>query len=380
MSPNVTFRNPARYHLQPQQARTALMEEGKNQIADDSDLKFDGRTPSFVTDMLASSQFAGSGLLYKEAAKDVAKLHAKFPPLSDVAPVKLEDPFLIVPGWTTKPEKFDHLVAHLLKDQDNGDRPLYLKFGQAFTDKACTEPTEIRESDKVFVAVFDDVLSPPDKTAPQLNEAVGLIKKHKGEKVDVLGYSMGGIALRKMLDSTDTTLDQIAFLGTPHNGTRFATLADYVIKRDIGWAVKLAGMGPAHLPTMAWMKPVDPDNADSNPNLHALNENWERQADNVQEVLSVGGNGLGTISGKWGGATGGDGLVTADSVKGPGLPHKILPGRGNKQHGNIVHDSETVQLLSDYFHWQESSAKQAPAQPQAQPFQAHLFDGEALAL
>lgn len=315
-------------------------------------VKLGSREASWITDALAVTQFVGSGFLYQEAAKEAAKRQAESPPFSDAPLVKLEDPFLILPGWTTQPEKFDNLVTHLLKDPHNGERAVYLKDGKPYSDKQCSQATEVQASDKIFLAVYDDVLSPPDKTASQIAQAVQTIKGTQGEKVDVLGYSMGGLAVRKMLDQDLETLDQVAFLGTGHQGTRFAALANYVIRRDINFAMNMAGVNATHLPAMEWMMPVDPKNPDYSAKLTELNTNIERQKQNTTEMISIGSSGLATITKPWGGTEGGDGLVHESSLHIDGVPSVVLEGRGNKQHGNLPNDTEAFLELKRFFGWQ----------------------------
>lgn len=300
------------------------------------------------------AQFTGSGYLYNEAAKVALAEQRQKPPLSDAPLVKLEDPFLIAPGWTTRPEKFDALVQHLLKEPTNGSRAVYLKEGQAFLDKECTLPTEVNSEDKVFVAVYDSVLSPPEKTAPQLDRAVEMIKSVQGEKVDVLGYSLGGLAVRKMLDDRLETVDQVAFLGTAHQGTRFAALANYVVKRDIKFAMNLAGVDAGHLKAMEWMMPLNPERPETNAKLAELNANVDRQLSQATEMVSIGSDGFSTITRPWGGTEDGDGLVQASSTKLEGVPQIVLHGRGNKQHGQLPNDTETFLQLADYFNWRRN--------------------------
>ncbi len=186
------------------------------EAAPDDDVRLDSRRGSLLTDMLGVPQFVASGWLYQQGAKEAMAEQARVAPLSDASKVKLQDPLIIVPGWTTQPDKFDHLVGHLLSSGENGERTVYLKDGHAFTDKAATQKTEIQPDAKVFVAIFDHVLSAPDRTAPQLEKIIENAKKVVGERVDVLGYSMGGIAVRNMLDQYEEKLDQVAFLGSPH--------------------------------------------------------------------------------------------------------------------------------------------------------------------
>lgn len=312
------------------------------------------RDASWITDAIAVSQFVGSGILYKDAAEAAAEQQKSVPPLSDAPTVKLEDPFLILPGWTTLPEKFDNMVGHLLKNPENGTRAVYIQEGRPYADKDCTQATDITESDKIFICVYDDVLSPPDKTAPQVAKALAAIKAKQGEDVDVLGYSMGGVAVRKMLDQDMQKVDQLAFLGTAHNGSRFAALANYVIHRDINFAMNLAGINAAHLPAMQWMMPVDPKNPEASPNLSALNSNWQHQLENCNEAVSIGSDGFSTITRGWGKSEGGDGLVHASSTQSENLPGIVLHGRGSKQHGNLPSDTDAFNALADFYGWQKA--------------------------
>ena len=319
------------------------------------------RDASWVTDAIAVAQFAGSGFLYNSAAKDAASERERIPPLSNAPQVTLEDPFLIAPGWTTKPDKFNDMINHLTQDGQNGGRAVYIREGVAYSDQATTEATEINANDRVFVAVYDDVLSPPDVTGPQLKDTTDMIKQAVSPKVDVLGYSMGGIAVRKMLDNGDQTVDQVAFLGTPHTGTRFAGLADYIIRRDINFAMNMAGVNADHLPTMAWMKMVDPKDPQSNPQLSALNASAERQVSNTNEMISIGSSGLATITKPWGGTEGGDGLVQQSSLHLDGAETVVLPGRGNKQHGALPSDTDAFIEMAKFFDWQTAEETSASA-------------------
>ena len=297
------------------QQSTQTPEREASVQADRDSVTLGKRKASWITDAIAVSQFVGSGVLYKDAADAATEQKSEKPPYSDAPKVKLDDPFLILPGWTTLPEKFDDMIAHLLKTPENGDRVVYLKEGQAYSDKDCTQQTSIDQSDKIFLCVYDDVLSPPDKTAPQIATAVEMIKQNHGEKVDVLGYSMGGVAVRQMLDRDLEKVDQIAFLGVSHKGSRFAALANYVIKRDINFAMKLANVNAAHLPAMQWMLPVDPNNPEASPKLSVLNQNLPHQMENCTEMYNIGSNGFSTVTKSWGKSEGGDGLVHFSSTQ-----------------------------------------------------------------
>ncbi len=311
-----------------------------------------GDTPaSFWTDLKASGQFAVNGYLYKRAGKKAQETNAIHPPLAQAPKVQLKDPLVIVPGWTTLPDKFDHLVGHLTVDGNNGGRAVYLKDGKAFGDKDCTEPTDIKASDKVFVTVFETSVDSPDVSAPQLEKAVAAVKSSGMEKVDVLGYSMGGLSVRKMLDGGEVTVDQVALLGTANNGTRFGTLAKYIVERDIKWAMSLGGINAAHISAMDWLRTLDAKKPESNPKLHELNQNFGRQLSQASEFLSIGSKDIPSAGESLFGRVGGDGLVPATSISLPGLPTKILEGKGNKHHGNLPHDSDVFETLTEYFDW-----------------------------
>lgn len=322
----------------------------------------DGGRGSWIRDAVAVTQFAGSGILYQNAGKKAAASNDKFPPLEGVPAVKLHDPLIIVPGWGTQPEKFDFLADHLLSSGQNGERAVYLKDGRAFSDKACSVATDVATSDRVFIAVFDSSLDSPDSSAPQLQQALSVVKKGVSEKVDMLGYSMGGLATRKMLDDGTTKVDQVALLGTANKGTRFAALAEYIIHRDINWAMSLGGINAAHLPAMGWLKSWSPERPESNPKLDALNQTLDRQLAGAEEFLSIAATGYSTLSKTWGGGSGGDGLVPASSTTMDGFRSAFLPGRGNKHHGNLPHDKDVLATLTDYFGWTRvASSEAAPA-------------------
>lgn len=319
------------------------------------DVQLGSSPASFWNDLKASSQFAVNGIIYKRAGAKAQKVNEANPPLASAAQVRLDDPLVIVPGWTTNPDKFGHLVGHLTADGANGGRAVYLKQGQAFGDQDCQQPTAIQGSDKVFVAVFESNTDSPDVSAPQLEQALNTVKASGLEKIDVLGYSMGGLAVRKMLDKGDMSVDQVALLGTANKGSRFGTLSKYIVERDINWAMSLGGLNGSHLPAMDWLRTLDEKNPESNPKLHALNQNLERQMSHASEFISIGSQDIPTPSANLFGRVDGDGLVATSSITLPGLPTKVLEGKGNKHHGNLPHDSDVFATLTEFFNWVQPS-------------------------
>lgn len=337
------------------EAQELAKKAGETRSPDDT-ATLDGHQGNLFRDIVAVAQFAGSGLLYQRRGSQAKKIVKDHPPLAHAPIVKMQDPLILAPGWSTLPEKFDALVDHLLEGGLNGKRAVYLKDGGSFVDKLCTQPTTIQPDDKVFVTVFDTPLDAPDVSAPQLAQAVAAVQgADPNRKVDVLGYSMGGLSTRKMLDDGSVKVDQVALLGVANKGTRFARLAEYIIKRDIKWAMSLGGLTVADLPAMNWLKTLDPQKPETNPKLHALNEGVERQLSNANEFLSIAADGFGTLNKTWGGFAPGDGLVAGADAKLDGVPTQKLDGKGTKLHGYLPSDPDVFHTLTDYFNWERQT-------------------------
>lgn len=312
----------------------------------------DGFFGRYVTDMVALSHFVGAGQLYKMGAQAAEKLKAVEPPLTGAPNVRMERPLVIVPGWTTRPDKFDHLVARLTDGGRNGGQAYYVRDGQVYLDKECSVPTEtVPPEARVFIAVFHDVLQPPDETAPQIRRSLETIASLTGsQKVDSIGYSLGGLATRVYLDQGGEAMGRVMLLGTPNHGTRFARLGCRIVQRDIQWAMSLANLSAAHLPALEWMGALDPE-GEENPQLADLNRRWSEQQSRAEAVLQVGGKDMITpSSGLWPMARG-DGLVEVSSLDLPGLETRLLPGEGYKHHGNLPHDRDVYEQMIAFFGW-----------------------------
>lgn len=304
------------------------------------------------SDLVCASEFLYRGLSYRRLGRKIQENFQFNGPLQNSQVPKLQDPLLIVPGWNVTPKKFAILVDKLTSEGANGGRAVFLKDGQAFSDADCQNSTQIVPQDRVFVSVFDSVVDSPSVSAPQLAEAVRNLQSHGFEKVDALAYSLGGLSLRKMLNDTDLKLDQVAFLGTAHQGTRYATLADYIIKRDIGWALSLANLNGSHLGCMEWLKTWSPNDSQSNPQLDQLNRSLPKQLSGAKEFLSIAGSGLKTMSYSFGKTEDGDGLVPLRATQLEGVEHCQLTGGQRKHHGCLPADRDVLETLSDFYHWQ----------------------------
>ncbi|MGE0487620.1 MAG: esterase/lipase family protein [Vulcanimicrobiota bacterium] len=301
----------------------------------------------YVDTVSSLSHLMLAGKFYADGASAAKQLMQTADPLQDVPLVTIDRPVMIVPGWTTKAEKFDHLVARLTEGGRNGGQAYYVRHGQVFSDKDCTQPTQVEAGARVFVVVFDDVLDTPDQSAPQIGEALEVVARATGsDRIDTLGYSLGGLASRVYLEQGGERMGRLMILGTGNHGTRFAELATRLIEKDVSWAMNLAELNAAHLPAMRWMA-----SEANNPRLQELNRTWTDQLARTEGVKIVGSDGLWTPSMGRSSFVGGDGMVESNSLAMPGVEVDVLPGKGYKQHGNLPNDSAVYREMAEFFNW-----------------------------
>lgn len=301
-------------------------------------------------DILCTSGILTSGILYKAGVAQARTFMADNPPLRDVAPVSIERPYIMVPGWTTKPDKFDDLVNKLTEGGRNGGHAYYVQNGEFFADGALTQKVEHPPADaKVFVAVFENSHQDPSTTAPQLSKNLTAIRQATGsEKVDIEGYSMGGLCTRQYLDQEGQGVGKVMLLGTPNHGTRFAQLATRVIKRDIKFALKLAGVAPIDLPAMDWLSA-----GHDNGHLQQLNSRFEQQKAKAESLVIVGSDALPTPGSTKVPLRQGDGMVAANSLQMPDTNNVLLTGRPTLHHGSLPSDSGVYQQRAEFFGWKQ---------------------------
>lgn len=284
------------------------------------------------------------GSVYLRNKKKALAQEEKTTPLTDVPNVRMHRPLVMCPGWNTELHKFDYLADKLLASGENGAEAVYLKQGQAYRNAECNLPLEqIPSNTKIFINIWDDRKTPPHLTAPQLQQNLELVHQALGpEKVDLLGYSMGGLCGRQYLANGGNDIANFMTLGTPHQGTRFAQMSDRVIRNDVAWAVKFAGLSREDLPAMHWLA------ADS-PRLAALNSDWPQQRARVDNYLAVGGRhemtpAVGRLPWRKG-----DGLVESDRCAPPGEQPLILENSPFLHHGALPHDSAAFRAMTSFF-------------------------------
>lgn len=305
-----------------------------------------------VKDFGVGLKLVSLGQLYRMSEGRQSKKIAKNPPLENESAVTIKDPVVLVPGWTTTREAFDPLADKLLEGGRNGGALVFVQNGDFFYDRNCELKCESQfleaSEPKVFEIVFSDVRLPPHKSALEVGQNLKAVKALTGEdKVDVGAYSMGGLATRVYLDQGGQDIDQALFLGTPHRGAEFASLAHRTLTRDIKWALSFSGLIPKDIPALEWLSPEE----HGNEQLRTLNQRWPSQKANLNEVRFAGGTGMPTADGGWWPVTtDGDGLVTSKSAAPPGETAVPLPGQG---HSHLNNSAAAYREMKDLFGWLE---------------------------
>ena len=306
--------------------------------------------------------FLVAGLLFLHGKDKANKAEAAKPPLDDVPDVKLNRPVMMCPGWNTEYYKFDFLANKLAASGQNGG-VVYLSQGKAYSDNQCTIPMDqIPKNSKVFVNKWDAPNTPPELTSLQLKQNMDLLQSAVGEtKVDLIGFSMGGLASRKYLDNGGEHVGKLVTLGTPHQGTRFGQLCDRLLSHKVNWATRFGGLEDSDLPAMQWL-------AAGKPNLQALNDRWPEQRARVEDALFIRSVIEPTPStGFWPFAAG-DGLVELSHATLPDAPTVVLKGTPLLNHVMLPHDSQVFQEMQNFLGWEsQPGVNAAPVPPGPRP-------------
>lgn len=271
-------------------------------------------------------------------------------PLASEPDVTLSRPFVIVPGYNTKSEVFTDLLQKLTADGRNGGMPFYVRNGAFFKDRECSVPAQPGTKARVFVVVFNSVLDPPRQTSGPLGQCLAGVRQISGcDRLDVQGYSMGGLATRLYLDQGGQNIGKLLTLGTPNRGARLASFAHFALHHDVGIAGSL-GLTPAHLPALEALLPES-----MNPFLKDLNSRWTAQRQRLDAFDAVGAGSRPTLSGEWN-VSWGDGVVEAASAAPPQAEVKLLTGNGDKRHEKLNSNPEVFAEMRQFFGWATEKA------------------------
>lgn len=305
--------------------------------------------PGWLDTFKNSALFTAGGLLYKFANLKSSLSQKLCGGLEGEPASTLKRPVMLVPGFTTEITTFEPLMEHLTRDGANGGKPYYLRDGQVYLDPECSQKAEPDPAARVFRVVPHGKWDAPPDMAAQLHQDLPAIREFTGaSKVDAAAYSMGGISTRLFLDQQGDGVGKLMMIGTPNRGTRTASLCHWAVTQGVGWAMSLAGMEPAALPALAWLRSLDEG---ENPQLASLNDRLEHQMQRLEDVRTVGSDGFTTPAyAEWGFAEG-DSLVEAASLKLKEVCTSILPGGGTKCHQGLPDDPEVYGEMRDFFGW-----------------------------
>ncbi|MBS2037194.1 alpha/beta fold hydrolase [bacterium] len=277
--------------------------------------------------------------------------------LTDLPESKIQRPVVLVPGWQTPEDRFDHLAEKLTSDGKNGGRVYYVRDGEFYADLDCTQRMmleDTRSDGKVFVAVFPSVNTPPNLSAPELAKDLKAISALTGNpKADVVGYSMGGLATRTYLDQGGDRVGKFMMLGTPNRGSALARtslgLLDLQAKGwDTQWLLSRKPITEDDRNALGWLRPVT--GGPANPQLADLNSRWESQKARTEAVRLVGSHSRPTL-GRYFIPVLGDGTVPGNSLQiGEENPH-FLKNRNHRNHGLLFSNPQTYLEMRDFFGW-----------------------------
>jgi pimeloyl-ACP methyl ester carboxylesterase len=290
-----------------------------------------------------------AGLLYTSETRVTGLWDHWRHPLEKLPTPAIEHPFVLVPGWSTKPSKFTQLTDLLTRDGANGGQTYLVQRGKFFTlnPEGKLEPlTAPPPQAKVFEMVWTDTRQSPDRNLPEMRQNLDAICKATGaDKVDAEAYSMGGLDARLYLDKGGSQIGRLLMLGSPNHGTGFGDIAADALDRGVDWATKLGGLSSDDRESMQWLR----EEAHS-PQLQDLNSRWKQQEARVDEVLSVGTERAPTprdahgLRLNWG-----DGLVPASSLSLPDT--KTIVFHQAMAHGILNDDQKVQHARCAFFGW-----------------------------
>lgn len=272
--------------------------------------------------------------------------------LNDLPPAKIERPIVLVPGWQTPQDRFDHLAEKLTGNGANGGRVYFVRNGEFFSDLECTKQLMVKDADaRVFVAVFPRPNTPPHETASDLAASLKAIQGLTGSaKIDVTGYSMGGLATRVYLDQGGDAIGKFMMLGSPNQGASMARSALGLLDLqaqgyDTDWLLSRKPITEADRQALGWLRPVN-----TNPQLADLNTRWDQQKSRVENVRVLGSRSRPTLGPAFL-PTLGDGTVPAASLTPPGESAVYLNDSSHRNHGLLFSNPDTYMEMRDFFGW-----------------------------
>ena len=289
-------------------------------------------------------------------------------PLKQKAPVRLEKPLIMVPGFNTRSGRFDQLFEKLKEVPENG-QVVYLKEGRAYRDRDGQQPLENPadwSQDRMFEMIFEPKNSPPDVTSPQIRANLEAVRQATGQsQLDVAAYSMGGLATRRYLDQGGDAIGRLMLVASPQHGSELAWLSLELLnaKEQRGWNTQFfldaKPIRPEDRGALTWLS-TGPGASD-NPLLKDLNSRWPMQKQRVTQVMGVVSDVRRTVDLGWSFGKG-DGSVSTTSASLPGLELKHVQPEGElAKHRWICSSPEVFDEMQGFFGWKNETPSEAGA-------------------
>lgn len=271
---------------------------------------------------------------------------------------KLTRPLLLLPGWTTTQQALDPLVGRLTSANSASQGPVtFVQNGRFFQDASATQPVGDQDAkkSKLFILCYPDRRAGTDQNIEQARAATRAITSIHDQKLDLIGYSLGGILARQLLSEAevqDSPYGKVALVGSPNHGTHLAACARRIVERDIDWAMKLGGAKVSDLPALHDMTVGEPKQVQ-------LDQALPHQLQACKGLINIGVDGVPTLGADLLMHPSGDGLATAQSVRlGQPAVDRLLDPRKSQQPDNLFHpvlmEAPAIYAeLSEFFGWEK---------------------------
>lgn len=235
-----------------------------------------------------------------------------------VKPPVLKRPLVMIPGLTMPAASFDHGAKRLAENKANGPVIVYVASEDKFRlgDKNGREVSSAElKTAKLFQLEYRDPWAAPTNKAPQIQRAMERIAEATGQgTVDVLAHSAGGTDFRLYLDerSGGPAINKAVLIGPASHGTCIGNIGSVV-----GSPVKNVDDAARELAVGSKL-------------IERLNQNWERQRDQIAGgVTIIGTTGTPTLGPKPGVFEDGDGYMPSAQLSMPGAKTVLMEGPHN---------------------------------------------------
>lgn len=243
---------------------------------------------------------------------------------------KLNKPVLLVHGFNSGASTWENMHTWLVRDGVN-------KNGGVISPSS----GKVDGDGRVFAMQFSRACNSLANNASELRAAVDRISAATGSaEVDIVSHSMGGLDTRAYLDQGNEKVDKLVMIATPNHGS---VLADLDLKfRE--WGLNTIPKEDDPLIRQA-LKDLGEVREGNNPNLTALNQNFDRQKSRAK-MLNIAGNGRPTLASRFRVTIKGDTTVSRESANMPGVPLRNIWG---VNHGGVKEHPDALRMTAAFL-------------------------------